>query len=133
MIKTLVIGGNGYIGRHLLPMLLASGRVVTVLSRNAKKTADLPQDINYIKGDFGNLSQMATLLDANDEIIHLANATVPNTFYLKTFPPPFSYCLKFLREIKSYYLSLLEGLFTVRLTTYQLKKRNRQNLFPHMV
>ena len=81
MIKTLVIGGNGYIGRHLLPMLLASGRVVTVLSRNAKKTADLPQDINYIKGDFGNLSQMATLLDANDEIIHLANATVPNTSY----------------------------------------------------
>ncbi len=81
MIKTLVIGGNGYIGRHLLPMLLASGRAVTVLSRNAKKTADLPQDINYIKGDFGNLSQMATLLDANDEIIHLAYATVPNTSY----------------------------------------------------
>ena len=81
MIKTLVIGGNGYIGRHLLPMLLASGRAVTVLSRNAKKTADLPQDINYIKSDFGNLSQMATLLDANDEIIHLAYATVPNTSY----------------------------------------------------
>ena len=81
MIKTLVIGGNGYIGKHLLPMLLASGRAVTVLGRNAKKTADLPQDINYIKGDFGNLSQMATLLDANDEIIHLAYATVPNTSY----------------------------------------------------
>lgn len=81
MIKTLVIGGNGYIGRHLLPMLLASGRAVTVLSRNAKKTADSPQNINYIKGDFGNLSQTATLLDAHDEIIHLAYETVPNTSY----------------------------------------------------
>lgn len=78
-IKSLVIGGNGYIGRHLLPMLLASGRAVTVLGRNTNKTGDLQADVSYIKGDFANLSQMAALLDTHDEVIHLAYATVPNT------------------------------------------------------
>ena len=80
-IKTLVIGGNGYIGRHLLPMLIASGRAVTVLGRNANNTTDSPQNIKYIKGGFGDSSLIKTLLDCHDEVIHLAYATVPNTSY----------------------------------------------------
>jgi UDP-glucose 4-epimerase len=80
-IKTLVIGGNGYIGRHLLPMLIASGRAVTVLGRNANNTTDSPQNIKYIKGGFGDSSLIKVLLDCHDEVIHLAYATVPNTSY----------------------------------------------------
>ena len=79
--KTLVIGGGGYIGQHLLPLLLTSGREVTVLSRRATTNLGKLQNVRYVDGDFGNLSQISSLLDTHGEIIHLAYATVPNTSY----------------------------------------------------
>ena len=79
--RTLVIGGAGYIGKYLLPMLLDSGRQVTVLGRKPASKYELPANVQYVKGDFGNLAQISRLLDVNDEVVHLAYATVPNTSY----------------------------------------------------
>ncbi len=79
--RTLVIGGSGYIGQYLLPLLLASGRGVTVLSRNTTTNADKLENVKYVDGDFGDLSQISQLLDKHNEVIHLAYATVPNTSY----------------------------------------------------
>ncbi len=79
--RTLVIGGNGYIGKHLLPLLLASGRDVAVLGRNAKSSPDKMANVRYFDGDFGNQSLICDLLDKYDEVVHLAYATVPNTSY----------------------------------------------------
>jgi len=80
-IKTLVIGGAGFIGKNLVPILLDSGRYVTVLGRKLLSTYDLPANAQYVEGDFGNLALIARLLDDNDEVIQLAYATVPNTSY----------------------------------------------------
>lgn len=80
-IKTLVIGGAGFIGQYLLPVLTKSGRQVTVLGRKPASIYDLPANVQYIEGDFSNLALISRLLDVNDEIIHLAYATVPNTSY----------------------------------------------------
>ena len=59
--RTLVIGGAGYIGKYLLPMLLDSGRQVTVLGGKPASTCNLPANVQYVEGGFGNLAQISRL------------------------------------------------------------------------
>ncbi len=92
--NTLVIGGAGYIGTHLIPKLLDAGRSVTVLDRTATLQNKLPEGVAYIAGDFGQRELICDLLDSHQEVIHLAYATVPNTSFenpladlLQNLPP----------------------------------------------
>ncbi len=77
--RTLVIGGAGYIGLHLVQQLQATGRQVTVLGRKAAPAHPLPQGVRYIAGDFAHTDCIRGLLDHHSEIVHLAYATTPNT------------------------------------------------------
>jgi UDP-glucose 4-epimerase len=93
-LSTLVIGGAGYIGASLVPILAASGRRVTVLGRKPVPTYKLPDGVAYIHGDFGQAELIRKLLDHHREVIHLAYATVPNTSFtnpladlLQNLPP----------------------------------------------
>lgn len=92
--NTLVIGGAGYIGAHLVPQLIATGRQVTVLGRSAIPSYDLPASAVYVEGDFAQHELLSSLLDTHQEVIHLAYATVPNTSFenpladlLQNLPP----------------------------------------------
>lgn len=92
--STLVIGGAGYIGSHLVPQLVASGRRVTVLGRGAMPKYELPAGVDYVAGDFAQIELISRLLDTHQEVIHLAYATVPNTSFenpladlLQNLPP----------------------------------------------
>lgn len=92
--STLVIGGAGYIGSYLVPMLVARGRHVTVLGRRPAPRYKLPEGVNYIANDFGRRELICDLLDRHQEVIHLAYATVPNTSFenpladlLQNLPP----------------------------------------------
>jgi UDP-glucose 4-epimerase len=80
-INTLVIGGAGYIGSHLVPQLVATGRQVTVLGRNVIPRYELPAGVVYVSGDFAQHNLIDHLLDTHQEVIHLAYATVPNTSF----------------------------------------------------
>jgi UDP-glucose 4-epimerase len=80
-VKTLVIGGAGYIGAYLVSMLIDRGRQVTVLGRSASPRYPLPDGAVYIAGDFGQSDLIRDLLDSHSEVIHLAYATVPNTSF----------------------------------------------------
>jgi UDP-glucose 4-epimerase len=91
---TLVIGGGGFIGAQLVPLLLGSGRCVTVLGRSPAPRHALPEGTAYIAGDFATTLLIRPLLAAHQEVIHLAYATVPNTSYdnplgdlLENLPP----------------------------------------------
>ena len=79
--RTLVIGGGGFIGSHLVPVLLSSGREVTVLGRSSIPRCALPPEARYVSGDFSCQPLLDELLDGHDEIVHLAYATVPNTSF----------------------------------------------------
>jgi len=90
----LIIGGGGYIGSYLVPLLIATGRRVTVLGRKPTPSYDLPVEANYVQGSFSDLGLLTSLLDNHHEVIHLAYATVPNTSYdnpladlLENLPP----------------------------------------------
>jgi UDP-glucose 4-epimerase len=92
--NTLVIGGAGFIGSYLVPMLIESGRRVTVIGRKVKPLYALPEGVTYFGGDFGRSDLLGDLLNQNREIIHLAYSTVPNTSYdnpladlLQNLPP----------------------------------------------
>ncbi len=91
---TLVIGGAGYIGAHLVTQLLSSGRKITVLGRTPEPKNALPEGVIYVSGDFAQTDLICDLLDRHEEVIHLAYATVPNTSFdnpladlLQNLPP----------------------------------------------
>ena len=85
-IHTLVIGGAGFIGTHLVSELLATGRRVTILDRRTVPLQELPKSVSYVAGDFGRCELIRELLGGYEEVIHLAYASVPNT----SFENPFS-------------------------------------------
>jgi UDP-glucose 4-epimerase len=82
-ISTLVIGGGGYIGSNLVPLLQATGRTVTVIGRKENPAHVLPDGTRYIQGDYGRLDMLRHLLDKHQEVVNLAYATVPNTSFDK--------------------------------------------------
>jgi UDP-glucose 4-epimerase len=77
----LVIGGGGYIGSYLVPLLTATGRRVTILGRKPAPNYPPPENAQYVQGSFSELALIQRLLDENKDVIHLAYATVPNTSY----------------------------------------------------
>lgn len=92
--RILLNGGAGFIGERLVPILLGSGRRVTVLGRSAVPRTALPAGVEYVTGDFGCAELIRPLLAAHSEVVHLAYATVPNTSYdnplgdlLENLPP----------------------------------------------
>ncbi|WP_020675721.1 NAD-dependent epimerase/dehydratase family protein [Geopsychrobacter electrodiphilus] len=77
--RVLVLGGNGFIGSHLVDELLRRGDRVRVFDRfdnnkNAKKN-----NIDCRLGDFSDTSALAEALHDIDVVYHLISTTVPST------------------------------------------------------
>jgi UDP-glucose 4-epimerase len=94
MMNTLVIGGAGYLGMHVVPELLSIGRSVTVLDRRLPFRQELPQGVAFVEGSFADTTLIRSLLESHQEVIQLAYATVPNTSFedpladlLQNLPP----------------------------------------------
>lgn len=81
-LRTLVVGGAGFIGQSLVRCLLADAqRQVWVLGRSAQPGFALPPEVRYIQGDASDTASMTMLLDEVDEVVDLAYATVPKTSF----------------------------------------------------
>jgi UDP-glucose 4-epimerase len=81
MALTIVIGGSGFIGKHLTKQLIASGREVHVVGRKESASSTLPNGCRYISGDYGNAHALREILSPECEVIDLAYATVPKTSF----------------------------------------------------
>ena len=77
--RALVVGGNGFIGSHLVDKLLKAGDVVRVLDRSLEKFRDPLPQIEYVTGDFSDPFILGESLSDIDVVYHLASTTVPST------------------------------------------------------
>lgn len=77
--RILITGGGGFIGRHLVKLLLSKGRKVTVLDDlSTGKMIDAEPNIRFIVGDVSDPSSRSEALEDCCALVHLAAiASVP--------------------------------------------------------
>ena len=81
MIKTLVTGASGFIGRHSLPLLLKAGHEVHAVS--LKKKNPCINGINWHQADLKNQTQTKRLIAdiRPTHLLHFAWCTEPGSFW----------------------------------------------------
>jgi UDP-glucose 4-epimerase len=80
---TLIVGGGGFIGAALVDELLNHypRRKIRVLGRSNQPTHPLPPNVEYMRGDASNRTDVAAAMFNVDKIIDLAYSTVPMTSF----------------------------------------------------
>jgi UDP-glucose 4-epimerase len=76
--KILVTGGSGFIGSHLVDVLLEEGHEVSIYDIEAPRYG---QNARYIKGDVRDMKQLLKATNANHAIYHLAAEAHVNRFF----------------------------------------------------
>jgi UDP-glucose 4-epimerase len=77
--KVLVLGGNGFIGSHIVDGLLEAGHQVRVFDRNPEQFRPPLKGVEYHSADFGDVGALLSALEGIDAVFHLASTTVPST------------------------------------------------------
>lgn len=75
----LVLGGNGFIGSHLVDRLLREGHAVRVFDKYEEHYRKPLPGVDYRYGDFGNRGLLADALNGMEIVFHLVSTTLPKT------------------------------------------------------
>ena len=75
--RCLVLGGGGFIGRHIVEALQRSGAQVRVFGRGLDIFED--SDVEIVTGDFGDTARLKVAIQNIDVVFHLINTTSPAT------------------------------------------------------
>jgi uncharacterized protein YbjT (DUF2867 family) len=68
----LIVGGTGLLGRELVPLLLAEGRRVRVLTRDPSRAAHLPSEVEIVTGDLRNAADLAAAVAGCTSVVSAA-------------------------------------------------------------
>ena len=72
MSRALVVGGNGFIGAHLVQKLVDSGWEVTVLHKYEQpRYSKMPVPVRFLRGDLTQESLLAEAVAGQDVVFHL--------------------------------------------------------------
>lgn len=81
MKNCLILGGDGFIGSHLVEDLLQRGYTVKVFGRiknnKTKNLQHVKKDIEIISGDFANVQDVEKALKKVDYVFHFISASTP--------------------------------------------------------
>lgn len=77
--NALILGGNGFIGSHLVDRLLIEGHAVRVFDRCDEKYRPQISGVEYIHSEFGNRRMVSEALAGTDVVFHLISTTIPKT------------------------------------------------------
>jgi UDP-glucose 4-epimerase len=75
----LLIGGNGFIGSHLIDKLLQNNHYVRVYDLNLEKFREPIKQVDYIISSTNEIDELITAMKDIDIVIHLASSSVPST------------------------------------------------------
>lgn len=76
-----LIGGSGFIGRHLADLLHKTERSITIVGRKPFSDIPLPAGVQYLAGNYDDASVLSEICSNADEIVLLAYSTVPKTSF----------------------------------------------------
>ncbi|MCP4421396.1 MAG: NAD-dependent epimerase/dehydratase family protein [Chloroflexi bacterium] len=72
MSRALVVGGNGFIGSHLVNSLVETGWDVAVLHKYEQpRYAKMPEQVDFVRGDLTQESLLREAVDGRDVVFHL--------------------------------------------------------------
>lgn len=74
--KALVIGGNGFIGSHLVDRLVSLGWEVVVLDFRGRRYEPAPKEVHFILGDLNQAYLVREALTGVEIVFHLAWTTI---------------------------------------------------------
>jgi UDP-glucose 4-epimerase len=80
--RCLVLGGSGFIGSHLVELLVEEGfqvRVFNHLAASSNRLASVARRIELIEGDFRDTPTLARSVEGCDFVYHLIATTIPST------------------------------------------------------
>ena len=75
----LVLGGNGFIGSHIVERLLRTDGRVRVYDRSDNRYQGRLPNVEYVYGELGNAGLVRAALTDIDVVVHLISTTVPGS------------------------------------------------------
>jgi UDP-glucose 4-epimerase len=75
--RVCLVGGNGFIGSHLIDALRQSKHDVIVYDRQDERYRSRQPDVTYFYGELGNYERVLKSLVGVDCVVHLASSTTP--------------------------------------------------------
>jgi UDP-glucose 4-epimerase len=78
--RVCVVGGNGFIGSHVIDELrAATGYDLVVYDRKEETYRPRQPEVEYVVGELGNSARLVECLKGVDAVIHLASTITPKT------------------------------------------------------
>ncbi|BCO09746.1 NAD-dependent dehydratase [Desulfolithobacter dissulfuricans] len=77
--RVLVLGGNGFIGSHVVDHLLAKGVKVRIFDRSKARYRSSLNNVDYRLAPFDDVPALAESLEGIDVVYHFVSTTVPST------------------------------------------------------
>src|ERR1700730_18508930 len=78
--RTLVLGGSGFLGSHIVDRFLAGKHDVCVYDLYPERFRRSPRGIKFVTGDFGNVGALSELIATGfDGVIHCVSTTTPKS------------------------------------------------------